>query len=318
MSQPTIFYLRRKELIEVLLLVLVVGFFINITSQFVWDNFFINLDFWTTTQIIIGFVSGSFLIYFFLYVARGYKILQIAEFYLVRRLEKKIPEESIIPEYKGLWYAQDALRRLGSRSGSLNQKTIEEWDCLVDTICLDLMEYIILKWLSQKYHSGWVYEKHLSLKAFSSEKTLSKKSTIIKFEELPAGLKENNLFFKSLGELYYRLVLPPGTAFRRNTAQIHWSNPTRELIFKNKFCSLIITFQNTWQIQSVADDVEPYLPSNGDKFQTHYFQIQIEANFNRLLSLTPWADKYEKWVNDITKILFDLFDWNIYVKKKIR
>ena len=318
MSQPTVFYLRRKELIEVLLLVLVVGFFINITSQFVWDNFFINFDFWTTAQIIISFVLGSFLIYFFRYIIRGYKILQIAEFYLVRRLEKKIPEKSIIPNYKGLRYAQDALRRLGSKSADLDQKTIELWDCLVDTICLDLMEYVILKWAAQRYHSGWLFEKHLSLEAYSSEIKLNEKSTNITIEELPAELKTNNKFFNSLGEANYRLFLPPNTTFSRKIASIHLRNPTRELNFKNKFCSLTITFQNTWQIQRIANEIEGYLPSNGDKFQTHYFQIQVEAKFNRFLSIMPWMDKYVKWVNDITKNLFDSFDWNQHVKKKTR
>ena len=317
MPQETIFHLRRKELVEIFLLVLVVGFFVNITSQFIWNNFFTNFDFWTTTQIIIGFVSGSFLIYFFLYVVRGYKIVQIAEFYLVRRLEKKIPQESIIPEYKGLWYAQDALRRLGSKSKALNKKIIEQWGCLVDPICLDLMEYILLKWLAQKYHIGWLLGKQLSLKAYSSEKTLSKKSTTIKLDELPTELKQNNLFFKSLDEVNFRLILPPSTSFRRNTTQIQWNNPTRQIIFKNIFCSLEITFQNTWE-QRMTSNIEPFLDSKEGKFQTQYFQIQIEAKFNRFLSITPWMDKYVKWVNDLANNLFDTFDWNVYVKKKIR
>ena len=180
------------------------------------------------------------------------------------------------------------------------------------------MEYIILKWLSQNYPGGWVYTKHLSLKSFSSKKNLCKNSTLINFEKLPDELKENNLFFKSLGELFYRLVLPPNTSFKRNISQLHWSNPTRELNFENRFCSLTITFQNTWQISKIANEIEPYLNSDGEKFQTHYFQIQTEANFNRFLSLTPWADKYVKWVNDMINGLFSSFDWNHYVEKRIR
>lgn len=316
MPEQTVFYLRRKELIEVILLVLVVGFFINITSQLVWEQFFVNLDFWTTTQIIIAFVLGSFLIYFVLYIIRGYKIHQIAEFYLVRRLEQKIPEKSIIPNYKGLRYAQDALRRLGSQSVTLDKKTIELWDCLVDTICLDLMEYLILKWMAQRYYGGWLYEKHLSLEAYFSEIKASEKSTQITIEELPAELKVNNIFFHSLGEQHYRLFLPNNSKISRNVTNTQWRNPTRELQFKNRFCSLTITFQNTWQIQRIADEIEDYLPSKDGEFQTHYFQIQVEAKFNRFLSITPWIDKYLKWVDDITKNLFDSFDWNQYVKKK--
>jgi len=318
MSQQTIFYLRRKELIEIFLLVLVIGFFINITSQFVWDNFFVTFDFWTNAQIIIGFVSVSLLTYFVLYVLKSHKILQIAEFYLVRLLENNIPEESRIPNYKGLRYAQEALRRLGSKSATLDQKTTERWDCLVDTICLDLMEYVILKWMAQRYHSGWLYEKHLSLKAYSFEMKSNKKSTNITIEELPTEMKTNNIFFNSLGETNYRLILPPNTTFTREVARIHWANPTREIKLKNKYCSLTITFQNTWQIQRIPNEIEGHLLSNEGEFQTHYFQIQVEAKFNRFLSVTPWIDKYAKWVNDITKNLFDSFDWNQYVKKKTR
>ena len=122
MSHDTVFALRRKELLEIILLVLIIGFLINITSQFVWDNFLVKFDFWTTAKIIAGLIISSFLIYFLLYVAKGYRIIRIAEFYFIRKLGEKIPEESLIPNYKGLWYAQDALRRLGSISATLNKK----------------------------------------------------------------------------------------------------------------------------------------------------------------------------------------------------
>ena len=316
MSTDTIFHLRRKELIEILVLVVAIGFLLNILAQLTWENFLQQMEPWSVFQLIVSLVLVLLLGYFMLFIAKGREDLHMTEFYLVRKIGEEIPEQSIISGYTGLRYAQYALRTLASKSSDFSQKVIQYWDCLPDPICLDLMEYIVIKWLGDRYRGGWLVEKRLSLEAYSNEKVLSRKANIIKFNNLK-DLLQGNVFLKLLDEQNYLLCLPPNTKMVRHIVKLHWRNPCRELVFKNKYCSVAITFQNTWQLNKLFEELRSFLPSEEAKYQTHYYRIQVRAKFNRWLTALPLMDKYYRWVNDLVMKLKNDFDWNQFVKKRI-
>jgi hypothetical protein len=250
------------------------------------------------------------------FIVKGREDLHLAEFYLVRKIGEEIPEQSIISGYTGLWYAQYALRTLALKSPNFSQKVVDYWDCLIDPICLDLMEYVLLKWLRDNYCGGWLEEKRLSLEAYSDKKVLSQKAAIIKFNDLENLLK-NNIFLQLLNEHSYAMHLPPNTKIDRNVVEMQWWNPARELLFKNKYCTVTITFQNTWQQNKLLEELRTFLPSDEGQFQTHYFKIQIRAKFNRWLIIWPQMDKYYRWVSDLVTKLKNDFDWATYLKKRI-
>lgn len=316
MSRDTVFHLRRKELIEILVLVIAIGFLLNILAQLVWESFLRTIKPWSVFSLILLLVLTSFLGYFLLFIAKRYEHLYIAEFYLVRKIGEEIPDQSIILGYRGLWYAQHALRTLSSKSSDFSQKVIQYWDCLPDPICLDLMEYVLIKWLGDRYRSGWLIEKRISLEKYHDKKILNRESTIIKSNDLKDFL-EGNIFFKLLDEQHYLLCLPPKTRIYRHLTKIHWVNPCRELIFQNKYCSIVITFQNTWQLNKLFEELRSFLPSEETEYQTHYYQIQIRAKFNRWLVALPQMDKYLRWVDDLATKLKNDFDWTQYIKKRI-
>jgi hypothetical protein len=319
MTTDTLFYLRRKELINILIVVIAIGFLLNILAQLIWEEYLRQWEAYLVFGLIILLLMILLLGYFTLFIAKGYEQHYVAEFFLVRRIGKEIPEQSIIPGYTGLWYAQYALRTLALKSPEFNQKVIQFWDCLSDPICLDLMEYILIKWLGDKYRNGWLIEKRLSLEEYSDKKVLNRRATTIELNNLKDLLKRN-IFFKLLDEQYYRLCLPPNTKIDRHVAKIHWTNPCREFIFKNKYCSVIITFQNTWQINRLFEDLRPFLLHNYQKeteYQTHYYQIQVRAKFNRWLIALPQMDNYYRWVNDLMMKIKNDFDWSHYVRERI-
>ena len=94
----------------------------------------------------------------------------------------------------------------------------------LERLSLELIEYLIVTWMSQKYNNWWSSEKYLDTGTEERYKGKNKPSTILKFLDLP--LRKENIFFSAFSKYYeqettdlarnlkmFRITLPENTKF---------------------------------------------------------------------------------------------------------
>jgi hypothetical protein len=218
---------------------------------------------------------------------------------------------------------------------------------------LEMVEYLIIMWLSQKYHHWWALEQYTSGRWHGKNKP----STIITFQDLPKALREENRFFSTFSKYHgqettdwarnlklFRISLPENTKFDlirkiqcNRCGQISTStnmacpkcgekdrlHVNSLLTMKNSFCQISISLFFSHWIQGVPLTIE--IPDGEEeqdrssyfqeRFATTEFLLDFKARFNRVWSLLPSSDDYYQWVDDMLGSLYNDYCWIPFVEK---
>lgn len=248
---------------------------------------------------------------------------------IYNRKEGSIPVLSHSNQF--LFHAGYALQELSKEKTEIGDILKEHKN--LEVFFLELIEYLIVMWMSQKYSNWWALDQYMAGRWHGKNKP----STIIRFLDLPDAIRGENIFFSTFSKYYgqettdlarnlklFKITLPKKTKFLKPGKEMQVSTIPSSLIrIENRYCKISINISHSYWRVGVPITIE--IPNGEEeqdrfsyfqeRFATIVFLIDFKAHFNRFWSLLPSSDDYYQWVDDMLGSLYDDYCWIPFVEK---
>lgn len=333
---------KKRNNIHIFIVVLFSGLFAGFLSASVYD-YLTNTN--GHQMVLCGTIPGSLLVAILsgflllvLTVITIFKLMGMPENVATAFPVKLVYDRKdgiihcLSPSNQFISHADYALQELGKEKPDV-KNTLKERKNL-ENLILELIEYSIIMWLSQKYGNWWSLDQYTEGRFHGKNKS----STIMAFVDLPDRLREENIFFSTFSKYHeqettdfarnlksFRITLPKKTKFLAPINETDVPTIPLSLIrMENQYCDISINISySMWHVGvpniniEIPDSEEEQDVFNysHERFATIEFLIDFKAYFNHWRSLFSSSDAYYQWVDDMLGSLYDDYCWIPFVEK---
>ena len=312
---------ERQKFLELILIVILVGFLTNVLASAVFDA---AAD-WPWYLIILAFLMPALGLAFIAYVV----------VFAVPRSIVGRPQMAAVANHRSGWIqpmlnptslAFSAWPLFGRAYEDaqthpvLRRAVVADSD---DSARLDFLEFVVLAALGDIYRTHWAIGQPREIKSFRRWEVFTpQKVGISKFrkDDLPADTIGRNMLLTALPADWV-ITLPPQTALslRREDQKNRWIAE-----MKNPYCS--VTLRGRWLsgMTGYLGQGRPhplllslgYAASEAEELALIYYEVRFEAVFHRWHRLFPRADWYLQWADNMLYLLTESLDFPTMMRQE--
>jgi hypothetical protein len=313
---------ERMKIAEIVLVVVILGVILNMLASVLYDV--VPIEHRSLTGVILSALAVFIMLYFV-----GWRIVVRP-----RTIEESIPvvfpynrKEGYIPStyfmgYQAIFDAQYACQELFKEKTRYKEK-LQAGD-ISDKFFMDLIEYLIIMWLSQEYRTWWSFEKPIRHVGITSYKAKEKPSRRLTFTDLPTSVRKDNIFFATFynqqnsqvaGELrQFTITLPKDTELYLEPKDPK-TIESKKIILENRYCKITFGLGVRGWRRGVGSygllgallyplgSLDPLARSAEqekiNEFATLRYEITFNASFSRLRRLVSYLFSWLHWVDNM-------------------